>query len=75
MKWQSEYRQKVNMQEEDTRVQVRFVTQQRKYAITEAAIFVPARLRRYGLSEIVNHLLGAGKENALSNDCLRCVYA
>ncbi|KAJ3189102.1 hypothetical protein HDU85_002727 [Gaertneriomyces sp. JEL0708] len=38
-------------------VQVRFHTRQTKYAVTDAAILVPARLRRYGLSEIINHLL------------------
>ncbi|RUP49005.1 NUC135 domain-containing protein [Jimgerdemannia flammicorona] len=47
-------------QEEVTQVQVRFVTQQRKYAVIDSAILVPARLKRYGLSEIVNHLLGSG---------------
>jgi hypothetical protein len=41
-------------------VQVRFTTQQQKYAITESAIFVPANFKRYGLSGIVNHLLGNG---------------
>ncbi|KAG2184954.1 hypothetical protein INT43_000867 [Umbelopsis isabellina] len=42
-------------------VQVRFTTQQQEYAITESAIFVPANFKRYGLSGIVNHLLGKDK--------------
>jgi hypothetical protein len=44
-------------------VQVRFTTQQQQYAITESAIFVPADFKRYGLSGIVNHLLGNGKDS------------
>ncbi|KAG2181779.1 hypothetical protein INT44_008594 [Umbelopsis vinacea] len=46
---------------ESEQVQVRFTTQQQKYAITESAIFVPANFKRYGLSGIVNHLLGNDK--------------
>ncbi|KAG9290333.1 hypothetical protein G9A89_007064 [Geosiphon pyriformis] len=42
-------------------VQVRFFTQQSKYAVTDSAILVPAELRRYGLSEIINHLLAYEK--------------
>ncbi|KAJ3053121.1 ribosome biogenesis protein ytm1 [Rhizophlyctis rosea] len=45
----------------EAQVQVRFHTKQQKYAITDAPILVPSRLRRYGLSEIVNHLLAAAK--------------
>lgn len=44
-------------------VQVRFTTQQQQYAITESAIFVPADFKRYGLSGIINHLLGNGKDS------------
>ncbi|KAI8575857.1 hypothetical protein K450DRAFT_259882 [Umbelopsis ramanniana AG] len=46
---------------ESEQVQVRFTTQQQQYAITESAIFVPANFKRYGLSGIVNHLLGNDK--------------
>jgi ribosome biogenesis protein YTM1 len=46
-------------------VQVRFTTQQQEYAITESAIFVPANFKRYGLSGIVNHLLGNGKDSRI----------
>jgi len=42
---------------EGPQVQVRFVTQQRQYAIPETAIQTPARLRRYGLSQIINLVL------------------
>lgn len=38
-------------------VQVKFVTQQRQFAIPETAIQTPARLRRYGLSQIINLVL------------------
>ncbi|KAJ1905296.1 ribosome biogenesis protein ytm1 [Tieghemiomyces parasiticus] len=38
-------------------VQARFVTKQAKYAVPDVPILVPVNLRRYGLSEIVNHLL------------------
>ncbi|KAF9403082.1 WD repeat-containing protein 12 [Podila epigama] len=42
---------------EGPQVQVRFVTQQRQYAIPETPIQTPARLRRYGLSQIINLVL------------------
>lgn len=41
-------------------LQVRFITRQKKYVVTDAPILVPARLKRVGLSEIINHLLGLG---------------
>ncbi|KAI8919421.1 WD40-repeat-containing domain protein [Powellomyces hirtus] len=45
----------------DVQVQVRFRTRQTQYAVTDTAILVPAKLRRYGLSEIINHLLDSTK--------------
>ncbi|CAG8493140.1 8581_t:CDS:2 [Paraglomus brasilianum] len=42
-------------------IQVRFTTNQRQYIVTDSAILVPTNLRRYGLSEIINHLLGTEK--------------
>ncbi|RKO93953.1 WD40-repeat-containing domain protein [Blyttiomyces helicus] len=42
-------------------VQVRFHTRQQKHAIPDTAILVPTRLRRFGLSEIINHLLDYAK--------------
>ncbi|CAG8639628.1 4962_t:CDS:10 [Funneliformis caledonium] len=42
-------------------VQVRFVTKQPEFAVTDTPILVPAKLKRYGLSEIINHLLGFEK--------------
>ncbi|RHZ75295.1 hypothetical protein Glove_216g77 [Diversispora epigaea] len=47
--------------QENVQIQVRFITQQRKYAVTDSVILVPISLRRYGLSEIINHLLGFEK--------------
>lgn len=44
----------------ERQVQVRFVTKQAKYAVTDTPINVPVSLRRYALSEIVNHLLDTG---------------
>lgn len=58
---------------ESEQVQVRFTTQQQQYAITESAIFVPANFKRYGLSGIVNHLLGNGKKDRL-NWLVYCRY-
>ncbi|KAG0309083.1 WD repeat-containing protein 12 [Dissophora globulifera] len=43
--------------EEGPQVQVKFVTRQRQFAIPETAIQTPARLRRYGLSQIINLVL------------------
>ncbi|CAG8496449.1 20083_t:CDS:2 [Racocetra persica] len=45
------------VEEEENQIQVRFITHQKEYAITDSAILVPTKLRRYGLSEIINHLL------------------
>ncbi|KAI9353365.1 WD40-repeat-containing domain protein [Zopfochytrium polystomum] len=42
-------------------VQVRFRTRQKQYEVTDSAIFVPTHLRRFGLSEIINHLLNLPK--------------
>jgi len=43
---------------EDTQVVCRFVTRMpEEFRITETPFAVPARLSRYGLSEVVNHLL------------------
>ena len=39
-------------------VQVTFVTTSSSYVVTDAPITVPTKLRRYGLSEVINHLLG-----------------
>jgi ribosome biogenesis protein YTM1 len=47
---------------EDTQVVCRFVTRMpEEFRITETPFAVPARLSRYGLSEVVNHLLNLGK--------------
>ncbi|KAF7732740.1 WD repeat-containing protein 12 [Apophysomyces ossiformis] len=46
------------MATEQEQVQVRFFTQQEKYAVTDAPILVPSNFKRYGLSEIVNNLIG-----------------
>ncbi|KAJ2448410.1 ribosome biogenesis protein ytm1 [Coemansia sp. RSA 2424] len=45
----------------DAQVQIRLVAKQLKYAVPDAPIVVPQQLQRYGLSEIVNHLLGNEK--------------
>ncbi|KAG0167953.1 WD repeat-containing protein 12 [Apophysomyces sp. BC1034] len=49
------------MATEQEQVQVRFFTQQKKYAINDSAILVPSNFKRYGLSEIVNNLIGHEK--------------
>jgi ribosome biogenesis protein YTM1 len=41
----------------DHKVRVRFTTGYEKYRITDAPFAVPSKLGRYGLSEVVNHLL------------------
>ncbi|KAI8328578.1 WD40-repeat-containing domain protein [Chlamydoabsidia padenii] len=49
------------MSTEQEQVQVRFVTKQPQYAVQDAAILVPVDFKRYGLSEIINNLLGLDK--------------
>ncbi|RIA97072.1 ribosome biogenesis protein WDR12 [Glomus cerebriforme] len=51
----------MEISQEEIQVQVRFVTKQTEYVVTDTPMIVPARLRRYGLSEIINHLLGFEK--------------
>lgn len=41
----------------DSKVRVRFVTQHKAYAVSDAPFAVPAKLTRNGLSKVVNHLL------------------
>lgn len=43
--------------DENAEIQVRFETQQKKYSVTDKPFSVPTRLKRYGLSEVINHLL------------------
>lgn len=42
---------------DERQVQVKFHTRRRKYVLPDVAILVPTNLRRFGLSEVVNHLL------------------
>lgn len=56
-------------QEDDERqVFVRFRTRLAEHAITDDRIAVPTKLRRLGLSQVVNHLLG--KAGSISLDLL-----
>ncbi|EEB07658.1 ribosome biogenesis protein Ytm1 [Schizosaccharomyces japonicus yFS275] len=43
--------------EQVAQVQVRFTTRDPDYAVADTPILIPTTLRRYGLSQIVNHLL------------------
>ena len=44
----------------EAQVQVQFVTKlEDRWRVTEAPIQLPTRLTRFGLSEVVNHLLSA----------------
>jgi hypothetical protein len=47
--------------DEEALIQVRFHTKYSEFKITETIITVPAKLRRYGLSELINHLLENSK--------------
>ena len=52
------------VQEKNNQVQVRFVTKL-DLQLPESSFSVPDNLARYGLSEIVNHLIGAGLTRAI----------
>jgi ribosome biogenesis protein len=56
-------------------VLVRFVTKYNKFKVTEESIAIPSRLKRYGLSDVVNHLLQLPKpvpfDFVLNNSLLR----
>ncbi|KAJ1957193.1 ribosome biogenesis protein ytm1 [Dipsacomyces acuminosporus] len=49
------------MESSEAQIQIRLVAKQPKYVVPDAPIVVPQNLQRYGLSEIVNHLLGNEK--------------
>lgn len=49
---------------DDTQVRVRFVTKIDQYRVVDTPFAVPARLTRYGLSEVINHLLSQGARAA-----------
>ena len=42
-------------------VQVRFKTKHPQYEVGEVPITVPLTLKRFGLSEVINHLLARGR--------------
>ncbi|KAI9294659.1 WD40 repeat-like protein [Neoconidiobolus thromboides FSU 785] len=44
-------------EENISKVQVKLFTRNEKYPLPDAPLFLPTNLKRYGLSEIVNHLL------------------
>ena len=46
---------------EGVKVRVRFVTSHDAYRVTDAPFVLPQKLGRYGLSEVVNHLLGSSE--------------
>ena len=63
---------------DEPQAQVRFITQlDERFRVTEAPIQLPTRLRRSGLSEVINHLLGTPEDKPrpfdflLNNELLR----
>ncbi len=45
------------MEDDEAQIRVSFKTHHEKYKVTETPFAVPLRLTRYGLSEVINHLL------------------
>ena len=58
---ESDEEQEGTSDESQVKVQVKFTTKLDKYRITETPFYVPIELTRYGLSEVINHLLALGK--------------
>jgi hypothetical protein len=50
----------VELKNNITTVRVSFHALQKQYTVTELPVSVPLGLKRYGLSEIINHLLELG---------------
>jgi hypothetical protein len=50
-------------EESEEQVFLRFVTRLDGYQVTGEKILVPKKLRRLGLSQLVNHLLGSQGNN------------
>ncbi|EGV61198.1 ribosome biogenesis protein ytm1 [Yamadazyma tenuis] len=52
------------MSEEKSQVKIKFITKEdESLAVSEAPLYVPISLKRYGLSEVVNHLLANDSES------------
>eukprot|EP01038_Epipyxis_sp_PR26KG_P006108 gene6108-8421_t len=49
-------------------IRVKFFTQFIEYRITEQPFVVPSKLSRFGLSEVINHLLGADEDTVDDDD-------
>ncbi|KAI9306896.1 WD40-repeat-containing domain protein [Cunninghamella echinulata] len=60
-------------------IQIRLTTKQEQYAVSNAPIMVPVNFKRYGLSELVNNLLGREKpipfEFLIDGEILRSTIA
>ncbi|CAO3650879.1 unnamed protein product [Cunninghamella blakesleeana] len=60
-------------------IQIRLTTKQEQYAVNNAPIMVPVSFKRYGLSELVNNLLGREKpipfEFLIEGEILRSTIA
>ncbi|KAI5820615.1 WD40-repeat-containing domain protein [Pyronema omphalodes] len=48
-------------QQQQSQIQVKFVTRDPEIAVAAAPILVPTNLKRFGLSQVVNHLLASDK--------------
>ena len=64
--------QETKIMEDDSEpeIRVRFVTRLDECRVTAEPVSVPLRLARYGLSEVVNHLLGNDASSAIPFDFL-----
>lgn len=52
------------MSDDKSQVKIKFVTKEdESLQVSEAPLYVPIALKRYGLSEVVNHLLGNSGDN------------
>lgn len=59
------------MSEDKSQVKIKFITKEdESIKVSEAPLYVPITLKRYGLSEVVNHLLDKEAENPIPFDFL-----
>lgn len=51
-----------NFKSSDGKIQIIFSSKSPKYSVSNTPILIPTKLKRFGLSQVINHLLDLGKK-------------
>jgi hypothetical protein len=58
----------------DKKMEIVFKSKSMKYSIADTPVFIPIKLKRYGLSQVINHLLSLGMYLSRSCYCLWIIF-